>query len=115
MKRMLESMLKGPGWFWNHRIWIAVLIMIFTVTTPHQVWRQFLNRCCESITVGLSSASNALTSAIGLGLKCIFVVDHDIDKCQRTIVWPMFERETQCTSRGDDDFEKFSRTVVWPR
>jgi len=115
MKRMLESMLGGPGWFWNHKIRIAVLIMIFTVTTPHHVWSQFLNRCCESITVGLSSASNAFTSAIGWGLKCIFAVDHDIEKCQRTVIWPMFEREAQCTSGSDDDFAKFNRTVVWPR
>jgi hypothetical protein len=88
MKRMLESMLRRSGRFWNHKIRIAVLIMIFTVTTPHQVWSQFLNPCCESITVVLSSASNALTSAIGQGLKCIFVADHDIEKCQRTVVWP---------------------------
>ncbi len=50
MKRMLESMLRGPGWFWNHKIRIAVLI-ILAVTTPHQARRQFLDRCCESITV----------------------------------------------------------------
>jgi len=114
MKRMLESMLRGPGWFWNHKIGIAVLI-ILAVATPHQVRRQFLDRCCMSIRVVLSLASNALTSAIGWGLKCIFVVDHDIEKCQRTVVWPMFEREAQCTSGSDDDFAKFNRTVVWPR
>ena len=88
MKRMLESMLKGPGGFWNHKTRIAVLIMIFTAATPNHVWSQFLNRCCESITVGLPSVSNALTSPMGRGLKCIFVVDHDIEKCQRMVILP---------------------------
>jgi hypothetical protein len=87
--------------------------MIFTVATPHHMWSQFLNRCCESITVGLSWASDALSSAMGWGVKCIFVFDHDIDRCQRTVVSPMFEREAPCTSEGDEDFEKFNRPFVW--
>ncbi len=88
MKRMLETLVRGFGCFLNHKIRIAVLIMIFTVATPHQVRRRFFDRCCDSITAGLSSASSALTSVIGRGLKFIFGVDQDFEKFQRTVVWP---------------------------
>lgn len=90
MKRMLETTVRALGWFWSRKIRIAVLIMIFTVATPHQVRSRFFDRCCDSITGGLSSASSALTSVIGRGLKCIFGIDQDqdIEKFQRTVVWP---------------------------
>jgi hypothetical protein len=88
MKRMLESMLRGPGWFWNHKIRIAVLIMIFTVATPHHGWSQFLDSCCKSIMAGLSSTSSALTGVVRRGLRCIFGDDQDIEMLERTVVWP---------------------------
>ncbi len=87
MKRMLETLVRGPGWFWNHKIRIAVLV-ILAVATPHQVRRQFLDRCCKSMTAGLSSSSSPLTGVVRRGLRCIFGDDQDIEMLERTVVWP---------------------------
>ncbi len=88
MKRMREPLMRGPGWFWNRKIRIAVLILIFTVATPHQVRSRFFDRCCDSITAGLSWISDTLDGVIRPGLKCIFGIDQDLEKFQRTVVWP---------------------------
>ena len=87
MKRRLETKVRALGWSWSHEIRIAVLVMILAVVMPARVRSQFWKPCREIITIGLSSISDTLDSVIRRGLKCIFGVDQDMGKFQRTVVW----------------------------
>ncbi len=86
MNRTLETTVRALGWSWSHKIRIAVLVMIFAVSMPARVRSQFWRPSREIITIGLSSISDTLDSVIRRGLTCIFGVDQDMEKFQRTIV-----------------------------
>lgn len=88
MKRMLETLVRSLGWFWNHKFRVAVLIVIFAVAAPQQVRSQFVDPCCAIITAGLTSISSALTSVIGGGLNSILGVEQGIQNFEQTVVWP---------------------------
>jgi hypothetical protein len=88
MKRLMQSVKRGLGWIWRHKVRTVALVVVLVLIAPKPVKSQFMDPCCAIMAAGLNTIGSTLSSVIGGGLSDIQSIEKDISQFEQTAVWP---------------------------
>src|SRR5258708_28642571 len=88
MKTVMQTVKRGPGWVWQHKVRTTALLVVLVLIAPKPVKSQFLDPCCAIMAAGLNTIGSTLGSVIGGGLNGVLSIEQDISNFEQTIVWP---------------------------
>ena len=76
------------AWIRNKAIVLALALLVISFLSPRASKAQFVNPCCATAAIGLTSINSSLVSNIGGGLTKILTVERNIQQFEQSTVYP---------------------------
>lgn len=89
MPRVKEWMVRAVYWTREKAIVLAMALLVISLLSPHAGQAQFVNPCCATAAIGLTSINSSLVNNIGGGLSKIFSVEKSIQQFEQSHVYPL--------------------------
>ena len=88
MPRIKEEVVKALAWTRDKAIVLALALLAMSLLSPHAGQAQFVNPCCATAAIGLSSINSSLVKNIGGGLTKILSVEQNMQQYQQSTIYP---------------------------
>jgi hypothetical protein len=75
-------------WVRDKAIMLALALLVVSLLSPRASKAQFVNPCCATAAIGLTSINSSLVSNIGGGLTKILSVEKNIQQFEQSTIYP---------------------------
>jgi hypothetical protein len=76
-------------WIADKAVVLALALLVVSLLSPRETKAQFINPCCATAAIGLTSINSSLVSNIGGGLTNILNVEKNIQQFEQSTIYPL--------------------------